>query len=362
MKKLRVAIIGQGRSGRDIHGEFFKREISKDRFEVAAVVDAIDFRRDRAREEYGCDVYATYQELFSRKDLDLVINSTISNQHTQITIDLLDHGFNVICEKPVCRTVAELDQMIEAAKRNDRYFNIFQQSRLAPYFVKIKEILASGVLGEVYEIDIQFNGFARRWDWQTLQCCNGGNLLNTGPHPLDQALNLLDDYDHMPTVFCKMARAHTFGDAEDYVKLILTAPHKPLIDLSISSCDAYPLFVYKIHAQRGGLKGSIHELDWKYYKEEEAPAQKLVPTPLMNEDGYPAYCGEKLIWHEGHFDSAPEAPFVDAVDDYYAMTYDALVFGKEPAITPYQVRQQIAVIEECHRQNPFPRLPGFEKQ
>lgn len=361
MKKLRVAIIGQGRSGRDIHGEFYKRDVSKDRYEVVAVVDAIDHRRARAAEEYGCDVYASYQELFARDDIDLVINSTISHQHKDITIDLLNHGFNVVCEKPVCRTVEELDEMIAAAKKNGKYFNVFQQSRLAPYFLKIKEILASGNLGEIYEVDIQFNGFARRWDWQTLQCCNGGNLYNTGPHPLDQALNILNDYDNMPNVFCKMARAHTFGDAEDYVKLILTAPGKPLIDLSISSCDAYPLFTYKIHGSRGGLMGGMGAFDWKYYKDEEAPEQKLIREPLEKEEGLPAYCGEKLPFVEEHFESDPSSPFIDAVDNYYAMTYDAIVNGVEPEITPYQVRQQIAVIEECHRQNPFDRLPGYEK-
>ena len=355
MKKLRVAIIGQGRSGRDIHGAFFKNEISKDRFEVVAVVDAIDVRRNRAKEEYKCDVYADYHDLLGRDDIDLVVNSTISHMHKDITIDLLNHGFNVVCEKPVCRTVSELDEMIETAKRNGKYFNVFQQSRLAPYFLKIKEILASGVLGEIFEIDIQFNGFARRWDWQTLQCCNGGNLYNTGPHPLDQALNLLNDYDHMPNVFCKMGRAHTFGDAEDYVKLILTAPNKPLIDLSISSCDAYPLFIYKIHGGRGGLMGGIQSFDWKYYKDEDAPEQKLIKTPLMKEENLPAYCSEKLPWIKEHFEADPSSPFTDAVNNYYTMTYDALVNGKEPEINPYQVRQQIAVIEECHRQNPLSR-------
>ena len=87
MKKLRVAIIGQGRSGRDIHGAFFKNEISKDRFEVVAVVDAIDVRRDRAKEEYQCDVYADYHDLLGRDDIDLVVNSTINHMHKDITID-----------------------------------------------------------------------------------------------------------------------------------------------------------------------------------------------------------------------------------------------------------------------------------
>ena len=60
MKTLNVAIIGQGRSGRDIHGAFFKSEANTC-FKVVAVVDEIEYRRERAKEEYGCDVYV-YQD------------------------------------------------------------------------------------------------------------------------------------------------------------------------------------------------------------------------------------------------------------------------------------------------------------
>ena len=81
MKKLNVAIIGQGRSGRDIHGAFFKSEYNE-KFNVIAVVDAIEERRIRAKEEWGCDIYADYRELFGRTDIDLVINSSFS--HRQI--------------------------------------------------------------------------------------------------------------------------------------------------------------------------------------------------------------------------------------------------------------------------------------
>ena len=61
MKKLRVAIIGQGRSGRDIHGAFFRSE-HNDKYEVVAVVDELDFRRERAKQEFGCDVYADHRD------------------------------------------------------------------------------------------------------------------------------------------------------------------------------------------------------------------------------------------------------------------------------------------------------------
>ena len=68
MKKLNVAVIGQGRSGRDIHGVYFKSE-KNTQFNVAYVVDRDEKRRERALGEYpSCEVFASYTELFGRAD------------------------------------------------------------------------------------------------------------------------------------------------------------------------------------------------------------------------------------------------------------------------------------------------------
>ncbi|MBQ8334062.1 MAG: Gfo/Idh/MocA family oxidoreductase, partial [Clostridia bacterium] len=101
MKKLNVAIIGQGRSGRDIHGKYFLTEAGRERYNVVAISDKIEARRARAKEEYeNCDVYEDYRELLARKDIDLVVNSTFSYLHYPVTMDALRHGKNVVSEKP----------------------------------------------------------------------------------------------------------------------------------------------------------------------------------------------------------------------------------------------------------------------
>ena len=104
MRKLNVAIIGQGRSGKDIHGVYFR---SKDNthYQVRYVVDADAFRRGVAEEIYpGCKTFACYQELFALDDVDLVVNASYSEMHYPITKELLLHGKNVLVEKPMGRT------------------------------------------------------------------------------------------------------------------------------------------------------------------------------------------------------------------------------------------------------------------
>lgn len=372
-KQLKVGIIGQGRSGRNIHGAHL---IDSTRYKIVAVAEPIENRRQRAVEEYGCEVYANHKEMFARRDLDLIVNASFSHNHPDVSIDCLNAGFNVLCEKPMAATLQDADRMIAAAHKSGKLLAIFQQSRFSPAFQEILKVLQSGVLGRVVQISIAYNGFSRRWDWQTLQSHRGGNLMNTGPHPLDQALQLFGDGE--PNVCSFMDRANTVGDAEDYVKLILSGPGKPVIDIEISSCCAFPNSTYNIHGTNGGLKGSTTQLEWKFFKPEEAPQQKYV-DPISNPDGTPAYCGENLVWHTEDWaldptaSNANDSTYQSAATDlmatkskpkassnlfdsmaasYYSMLYDALTTGAPMTVTPEQVRRQMAVFEKCREQAP----------
>lgn len=358
MKTLRVGIIGQGRSGRDIHAEYLTKD--PQRYQIVAVVDPIGDRRRRAAAELHCEVYADHHELLKRRDLDLVINATPSHLHVPVTLDILAAGIHVLCEKPLAKRLADVDAMIAAANKAGRVLAIYQQSRFAPYFQQVRKVIDSGVLGRIIQISVAFNGFARRWDWQTLTEMDGGNLMNTGPHPLDQALVLFGDAT--PNVHCLMDRVNTAGNAEDYVKLILSGPGRPVIDLEISSCCAYPNFTYHVQGSCGGLKGNTSHIEWRYIVPAEHPPLQLHREPIANPDGTPAYCGEKLQWHTDSWqappDAAPDATKIASKPpaymsaQFYAMLYRALAEGQPLEITPQQVRRQIAVIEQCHRQNP----------
>ena len=132
MENIKIAIIGQGRSGRNIHGKFFKSE-SNTFCEVVAVVELDEDRRNRALEEYpGCQVYADYRELFDRDDIDLVVNASFSDMHYPVTKDLLARGKNVLVEKPFGRNLYECDTLIKTAKDNGVLLAVFQQTFLVP--------------------------------------------------------------------------------------------------------------------------------------------------------------------------------------------------------------------------------------
>ncbi|MFD2115739.1 Gfo/Idh/MocA family protein [Paenibacillus yanchengensis] len=350
-KIIKVGIIGQGRSGRNIHGNMLVS--LPNQYKIVAIADSMADRQAQAMKEYGCRAYDTYTQMVEEEQLDLIVNASPSHLHFPITLELLNKGLHVLCEKPLAKTAAEVDQLIEASQQNNALLAVFQQSRYQHAFVQLREVIASGVLGRIVQVDFSLNGFARRWDWQTLQSNNGGTLMNTGPHPLDQALQLYGS-EEMPDITCMMDTVNTFGDAEDYVKLLMRKPGQPTIDLEISSCSAYPHELFNVQGSNGGLRGTSDKLTWRYFKPEEAPEQVLVAEPLVNAAGEPAYCREELVWHTEEWTIDPDVgkdPFNHMVKTFYQMLHRHMVDGAELEITAKQVHLQMQVMEECRRQN-----------
>ena len=350
MKKLNVAVIGQGRSGYTIHGNYLLSENGKELFNVVAVVDYAEDRRKKAEEVFGCDTYADYRELFNRDDIDFVVASTYSNERFPVVLDLLNHKMNVVSEKPFSRYAMDCEKMIKAAKDNGVMLTVFQQSRLAPYYMRVKEIIESGALGNIQHISINFSNYARRWDWQCSQRMYGGEMLNTGPHPVDQALDLLN-IEGMPNVFAVHKRINNTGDAEDFVKLILTYPGKPLIEVEINHCDAYNDHIYRVCGDKGSLRATMGDIKWKCFDYKPIPELNL--KSIRGADGIsPAYCSETLDWHE-YEEKLTGTAFDAGTRNYYNNIYNHLTKGEELIVKPEQVLKQIRVMELAHAQNPM---------
>ena len=370
MKKIRVGIIGQGRSGRDIHRHLFHTQPSLlERFEVVAVADPIAERCEPfANAPADYKRYADYKDMLndSTLGLDLVVVACRSAAHMDVSIEVMEHGFNCICEKPACRTVAELDRALAVAEKTGKFFLIYQQSRFRTLFTKMVEVMKSGKLGEIQMVKVAYNGFGRRWDWQTIQDMCAGELLNTGPHPLDQIVAMWEMFggDEKPeTIFSKLAGVNVSGDAEDFVKLVISGKGHPVFDMECVKCNHYNPYTYQVYGSNGSLAASGDTLEWQYFNADKTPAIPEVKVATLEGAGrLPTYCAEKLnITKESYTISAYEAGVDFWGVCYYEEVYNALVNGAETTVKMRQVRRQIEIIEECHRQNPLPKtvaVPG----
>ena len=352
MKKLKVAIIGQGRSGRDIHGKYFRSE-NNTGYEVAAIVEQDVERRYRALQEWpGCQVLTDYRQLFSITDLDLVVNASFSKDHYPVTMDLLKHGFNVLVEKPMARHYHEALEMIRTAKQQGVMLAVFQQTFVAPYYRFTREVVESGKLGEILQVDIAFNGFARRWDWQTLLCECAGGVYNTGPHPFGLALDFLDYDPNWQLVFSRLGTAFTSGDGDDYAKVILTAPNKPVVDVEVCSNDCFSKHKIRILGTRGCYECDIKGYRMKYWVDDENEPRPVQREPLKNAEGCPMYCGEKLVVHEEDGEFAGTL-FEAASNAFYGALYNTITAGAPLAVPNEKAAQIIRLVERLHTETPL---------
>ena len=362
-KIIRVAIAGFGRSGYGIHTKCLREK--QDKFKIVAVADELPERREDAVKEFGCPVFENYKDMLKNvKDIDLFVNATPSRFHVEASLAAIKAGLNVVSEKPSAPTVAEFDKIIAAAKKAKVLFYPFQNSRFYPFFDKIREVIASGVLGKIIYVRSNWSGFARRWDWQTLQSECAGNLYNTGPHPVDQAVVLFGE--GYPEVFARMRAEHwgLGGDAENFCNVYLHGgDNNPDIEIVISSLQAYPQGeMYNICGTYGGLTGGPQGLKWKYFRPEDAPKQEMWKPWSQNRQ----YCSENLAWEENTWtynDTNSNATgFSFMVNRLYNNVYDVLINGAEQIIKHEEVRKQIYIMEEAHKQNPLPKNKVSKKK
>jgi scyllo-inositol 2-dehydrogenase (NADP+) len=354
-KLIRVGIMGLGRSGFSIHAKALSK--LSDKFRIVAGADLCKDNRTDAEREFGIKSYNDYTELVTAAGIDLIVNALPTPLHVDGTISALEAGYDVVCEKPVAATVKDIDKMEAAAEKNKQLLAPFQQNRLQPFFFKIQEVINSGILGKLIHIRSNWSSFRRRWDWQTLQKNFGGSLYNTGPHAVDQALALMN-WPEKPEVFCRMSCNNQLGgDAEDFCALTVYGQDLPTFEIVISAYVSHPEYRYSISGQYGCLWGNEMELKWKYFDPEKAPEQQMWPNWSENR----SYPDEKLPWKEKRWslknaESANTSGYtlkslLEGSIHFYDNIYDVLTDNANLLITVPQVRKQIAVIEESHKQN-----------
>ncbi len=153
--KIRIACIGMGIMGNADTDSALKVP----GVELVAVSDLYTGRLERAKEKYGNNVYTTrdYRELLQRKDIDAVIVATSDNWHARITIDALNSGKAVYCEKPVVQKIAEGLPVIQAQQKTKKPMQVGSQRVSSIVYRKAKELYKGGAIGQLNCIEASFD-------------------------------------------------------------------------------------------------------------------------------------------------------------------------------------------------------------
>lgn len=214
MTKIRAAIVGTGAIAH-MHAEAI---LAYPGAELVAVVNRNPQRRADFAEKWNvANSYQTVAELFAAQEIDVVHLCTPPEVHRQQTLAAYAAGAHVICEKPPALSLAEVDDMLEAAAEHNLFYAIVFQQRSGSAAAWVKQQLAAGTFGRplvahaltlwhrdeaYYEVD-----WRGTWDGE-----GGGTTFGHGAHQMDLLAYLLGDWAEVDGRLWRLARDVEFED------------------------------------------------------------------------------------------------------------------------------------------------------
>jgi len=195
-RPIRAAIVGLGR----IYDLNVRAYTDNPDVEVVALVDPSEGRRAQRQSDWpDAVVFETTAELAkSGIEIDAVEALLPIPLHVDGAIELLDHGWHVNLQKPMCNDLDGAQRMVDAARANDRVLRVMENYVFYEPLRKLKEVAESGDLGEIAGYQMKMVGSGRggwdvpgdAWEWQFQQMRNGRGILvfDDGWHKMATAL------------------------------------------------------------------------------------------------------------------------------------------------------------------------------
>jgi len=187
MRKLKVAIIGCGTIANSAHApSYYNNPLA----EIYYCVDIIPEKAKALAEKYhGVHAITDYKQAINDPDVDVVSVCVPNYLHAPISVDALNAGKHVLCEKPVAVNYKQALDMKEAADRNNCILNIGVVNRFNTAVNMVKDIICSGELGDIYNIYCSFRAYRSipglGGPFTTKEMSGGGVLIDWGVHFLD---------------------------------------------------------------------------------------------------------------------------------------------------------------------------------
>lgn len=205
--KIKFAIIGTG-SITKLHIQSIE-EIEN--AEVVALCSSSKERAAATEKVYPYPCYYDINTLFDSESIDAISICTFSGNHLEACVEAAKRGIHVITEKPLEVSLKRADAMIEACSSNNVLLGCIFQSRFKPDYIRLKEAIDKGLLGDILHGNAYINWYRNEDYYQssswrgTLKGDGGAALINQGIHTIDLLLDVMGEvanvYGQVKTVY-----------------------------------------------------------------------------------------------------------------------------------------------------------------
>lgn len=343
-RSLGIAIVGYGPFGG--MGYYHGLGIAQTSgLELVAVVDPSDERRKAAEHDFaGLSAYASVDDLVGDADVDVAIVATPPSAHFGLARQLLSAGKHVACEKPLCLTAAQADELIALSTANERMLTVHQNRRWDPDFLAVRRAVDAGLLGDLFNVETFVGGFEHPCRaWHSDVAVSGGAVYDWGSHHVDWILQLLGSAPARVTTHGHKRVWHDVTNL-DQLRLHLSWDDGREAEFFQSDIAGVRRPKFFVQGTAGTLAGHYRPLAFERIEpgrgfvtdrphHAEAPAEL---TLARYESGYGLT--------ETSLPLAPEQRF-----GFHRNLGDHLLLGEPLAVTAASVRSVVAVLEASQR-------------
>lgn len=245
---INTGLLAFGMSGQVFHAPFIFAH-------PAFTLSAITERSKKLAHQYYPEVRScnSIDELIDDPNIELVIVNTPNNTHFEYAVKALKAGKHVLVEKPCTSNLTETKELFQIAKDNNREIFIYQNRRWDSDFQSVKEVLDSGVLGKLVEMNIRFERYKTAIGpkvFKETPIPGSGLLYDLGPHLIDQVISLFGK----PINCYKSTACNREGSqVVDYAFLQLSYPENLKVNIHTSLLVAAPLPAFVVHGTTGSF-------------------------------------------------------------------------------------------------------------
>ncbi|MGX6962231.1 Gfo/Idh/MocA family oxidoreductase [Vagococcus xieshaowenii] len=330
---LTIAYIGNGKSTNRYHLPF------------ATKVEGINVKKIYARSQPKWDVLEGTEyvndlsSIWQDEALDLVVITTPPSSHYELAKEALNHHKNVLLEKPFCETTEQAKELFSLAKEKGLHLECYQNRRYDSDFLTVQQVIESGKLGDILEVEMHFDYFRPEVPTNNHQLdVINDYLYSHACHTVDQVISYFGEPLDIHYDVRQLLGPNRMNDYFD-LDLFYQKGLKVSVKSSFFRIKERPSFA--VYGTKGCFIKATKDRQEEHLKLFYMPTNTDFGVDLPEHYGELTYMDEQGVYHQ--------EKVVSEVGDYsrvYQALYDVLINGKEAVVKPEETLAQLAILEQ----------------